>query len=163
MLPVYDVNHISIIPNVEIEFVINYQLFLETLLMEIRGKTISYSAFKNKEKHEMEKNTHLEDEIKLLEENINNMNLEQLETKKHELEELRKEKLKGHYVRSKAKWIEEGGKPRKYSCNMESRNYHSKLITKIELADGEQITDQSQMLQETNNFYKKHYIQHHPH
>ena len=56
ILPVYDVNHISIIPNVEIEFVINYQLFLETLLMEIRGKTISYSAFKNKEKHEMKKN-----------------------------------------------------------------------------------------------------------
>ena len=74
--------------------------------MEIRGKTISYSAFKNKEKNEMEKK--LEDEIKLLEENINNMNLEQLETKKHELEELRKEKFKGHYVRSRAKWIEEG-------------------------------------------------------
>ena len=50
MLPVYDVNHINIIPNVEIQVVINDQLFLETLLMEIRGKTISYSAFKNKEK-----------------------------------------------------------------------------------------------------------------
>ena len=55
MLPVYDVNHINIIPNVEIQFVINDQLFLETLLMEIRGKTISYSAFKNKEKNKMEK------------------------------------------------------------------------------------------------------------
>ena len=73
----------------------------------------------------------LKDEIKLLEENINNMNLEQIETKKHELEELRKEKLKGHYVRSRAKWIEEGEKPTKYFYNMESRNYHSKLITKI--------------------------------
>ena len=93
----------------------------------------------------------LEDEIKLLEEHINNMNLEQLETKKHELEELWKEKLKGHYVRSRAKWIEEGEKPTKYFYNIESRNYHSKLITKIELDNGEQITDQSQILQETKN------------
>ena len=82
-----------------------------------------------------------EEEIKHLEENINNMNLEQLKTKKHELEELRKEKLKGHYVRSRAKWIEEGKKPTKYFCNMELRKYISKLITKIELDNGEQITD----------------------
>ena len=94
MLPVYDANHINIIPNVEIQFIINDQLFLETLLMEIRGKTISYSAFKNKGKKRNGKKT-LEDEIIFLEENINNMNLE-LQTKKHELEELRKEKLKGH-------------------------------------------------------------------
>ena len=91
------------------------------------------------------------------------MNLEQLETKKHELEELRKEKFKGYYVRSRAKWIEEGEKPTKYFCNMESRNCHSKLIIKIELDNGEQITDQSQILQETKDFYKKTYIQHHPH
>ena len=31
---------------------------------------------------------------------------------------------------------------------MESRNCHSKLITKIELDNGEQITDQSQILQD---------------
>ena len=57
MLSVCDVNHINIIPNVEIQFVINDQLFLETLLMEIRGKTISYSAFKNKEKKRNGKTT----------------------------------------------------------------------------------------------------------
>ena len=43
----------------------------------------------------------------------------------------------------------------KYFCKMELRNYHSKLIIKIEFDNGEQITDQSQIIQETKNFYKK--------
>ena len=63
--------------------------------------------------------------------------------KKHEL---RKEKLKGHCIRARAKWVEEGEKPTKYFCNMESRNYYSKLISKIELNSGTVITDQKDIL-----------------
>ena len=40
-LPVYDTNSLKQIPNSKIQFTINDQLFLETLLMEIRGKPIS--------------------------------------------------------------------------------------------------------------------------
>jgi hypothetical protein len=39
------------------------------------------------------------------------------------LENLRKEKLKGNMIRSKARWVEEGEKPTKYFCHLESRNY----------------------------------------
>ena len=39
------------ISNSEIQFTINDQLFLETLLMNIRGKSIAYSVFKKKSKH----------------------------------------------------------------------------------------------------------------
>lgn len=44
-LPVYSRNCIPTIFDSEIQFTINDQLFLETLLMEIRGKTISHSSF----------------------------------------------------------------------------------------------------------------------
>ena len=44
-LPVYKTENIKNIPNDKIQFTINDQLFLETLLMEIRGKSISYSCF----------------------------------------------------------------------------------------------------------------------
>jgi len=44
-LPVYHSNNIDNIPDSEIQFQINDQLFLETLLIEIRGKTISYSSY----------------------------------------------------------------------------------------------------------------------
>lgn len=44
-LPVYWIDNINNTENNDIQFIINDQLFLETLLMEIRGKTISYSSF----------------------------------------------------------------------------------------------------------------------
>ena len=44
--PVYNFNTFSNIPNSDIQFLINDQLFLETLLMEIRGKSISYASFR---------------------------------------------------------------------------------------------------------------------
>ena len=44
LAPQNDYDDVSQIPNSEILFYINDQLFLETLLMEIRGKTISFSS-----------------------------------------------------------------------------------------------------------------------
>ena len=48
----YKINEANIndIPDNEIEFNINDQLFLETLLMTIRGNTIKYSLIKKKER-----------------------------------------------------------------------------------------------------------------
>ena len=45
MLPIYNIEYI-IESEQNLEFHISDQLFLETLLMEIRGKTISYSSYK---------------------------------------------------------------------------------------------------------------------
>jgi len=41
-LPIYNLNNITNISDADIQFQINYQLFLETLLIEIGGKTFSY-------------------------------------------------------------------------------------------------------------------------
>lgn len=49
-LPVYNINNLNQLPDENILFIINDQLFLETLLMEIRGKTISYSSYIKKKK-----------------------------------------------------------------------------------------------------------------
>ena len=45
-LPVYYIDEIDNIPNTEIQFNINDQLFLDILLMELRGQSISYASFK---------------------------------------------------------------------------------------------------------------------
>ena len=79
-------------------------------------------------------------EIQTLEENGIDLNL--LEEKKGELYEIRREKMRGHFVRSKAKWIEEGEKPTNYFCNLESRHFHNKLITSLKLDNGEIVDDQ---------------------
>lgn len=54
-VPVYKKESILDIPDSEIQFTINDQLFLETLLMEIRSKTISYASYLKKQRTEKEK------------------------------------------------------------------------------------------------------------
>ena len=46
----YEANNIKNIDNSDLQFTIDDQLFLETLLMEIRGKSISYASYRKKEK-----------------------------------------------------------------------------------------------------------------
>ena len=90
--------------------------------------TISYSSFKKREKDQLEKS--LIKEIESLEENSTGSDPSVLEEKQNMLENLRKEKLKGNMIRSKARWVEEGEKPTKYFCHLESRNYLNKTIKK---------------------------------
>jgi exonuclease III len=45
-IPIYNLNKINEIPDSEINFVVSDQLFLETLLMELRGKSISFGSLK---------------------------------------------------------------------------------------------------------------------
>ena len=57
-LPVYNLENIKAKPDDQIQFTINDQLFLETLLMELRGKSISHSCYKKKELEKREKRSY---------------------------------------------------------------------------------------------------------
>ena len=57
-LPVYNIDEIDNIPNTEIQFNINDQLFLDVLLMELRGQSISYASFRNKQRNNLEKRSY---------------------------------------------------------------------------------------------------------
>ena len=155
MLPVYNFEYFKDNINDELmEFSISNQLFLEMLLMEIRGKTISYSAYKKKQK--IERENMLIKSIQNLE-NSPEPDLVLIESKKEELENLRKEKLNGIIVRSRVRWAEEGEKPTEYFCSLESRNYVNKTIPKVIKDDGSIINNQEEILIEVRNFYKDLY------
>ena len=62
---VYDIKNIESICDADLCFKVKADIFLETLLMEIRGKTISYASYKNRVQREAEKT--LEKEIESLE------------------------------------------------------------------------------------------------
>ena len=101
------------IANDEIQFNINDQLFLETLLMMIRGNTIKYSSEKKK-KRVKEENA-LEEDIKRLENeiclngiNVNNQTVVNLVQKQNELVNLRNEKIEGVMLRSKCRYMDLG-------------------------------------------------------
>ena len=79
-LPVYNFDNIHYENYADTQFVVDDQLFLETLLMNIRGKTLSYSSYKKKEQDRLEKM--LISEINELEKSVNSDNVTNLETKK---------------------------------------------------------------------------------
>ena len=154
-LPIYNTENINTIPNDQLQFMINDQLFLETLLMEIRGKSISYSCFKKKENEKLEKQ--LIDDINILESNLTQNNIELLEFKKISLQNIRKSKMQGILIRSRAQLIEEDEKPSKYFCNLETHNSLNKIIPKIEKEDGSFINNQDDILNEAKCFYETLY------
>ena len=143
------------IPNSIIKFTINDQLFLETLLMEIRGKTIAYSTFKKRQQENKE--TQLIDEIETLERENNFEKHNTLQEKNAELLEIRKKKIEGLFVRSRAKWIDQGEKVTKYFCNLENRNYVSKSMPNLIKEDGNKTTNDQEIIDETKKFYENLY------
>jgi hypothetical protein len=152
---IYNRDKIQEIDDNELQLTINIQLFLEMLLLEIRGKTISFASYIKKIKEQRFRD--LQEEIATLEKNVTENSIENLETKKHELESLRNEKMKGKLVRSRAQWVDEGEKPTKYFCGLESKNYTSKIIPKVEKDNGEIVTDQKEILKEVQYFYENLY------
>ena len=104
------------------KFNINDQLFLETLLMIIRGNTVKYSAIKMRKKYEEEKK--LEEEINSLEEEINSdflntyyEKIQKLVEIKEKLVELRKEKVDGVMLRSRCRYKDLGESQDIRMCN----------------------------------------------
>ena len=67
------------ISQTDIKFSINDQLFMEVLLVEIRGKTISYASFKTKGTNKLEDN--LNTEINKLGNSTNNIDFDLLDVK----------------------------------------------------------------------------------
>ena len=153
MIPLYNSENINDIPHSELQFYISDQLWFETLLMEIRGKTILYASFRKKQTREKE-NKLLED-INKLETNIENIDIESLDQMKKELVDIRKTKIEGAFIRSRARWVEEGEKLTNYFCNMENRNFVNKVINRIEKLDGNVIIDTSDIVEETQCFLRK--------
>ena len=149
------------IANDEIQFNITDQLFLETLLMMIRGNTIKYSSEKKK-KRVKEENA-LEEDIKRLENeiclngiNVNNQTVVNLVQKQNELVNLRNEKIEGVMLRSKCRYMDLGEKPTNYFFSLETRNYTSKVINKL-IEEDIEYTKTKDVLNCQKQFYEKLY------
>ena len=158
----YATNNNDNLDNQQSEYSINSQLFLETLLLMIRGNTIKYSSFKKKQQQQQEKQ--LEQEMKIIEDEVNtnfiNMSdeiLDNLETKKTMLYDIQKDKIEGMMLRSRSRYEDLGEKPTQYFFNLEKRNYTSKVIHKLVNEDGEEFTKTPDILNCQTSFYKDLY------
>ena len=158
----YALNNENINDVNEVAFNINDQLFLETLLMTIRGNTIKYCSIKKKVK--LEDENKILQEIKELEDELNNdfSNAEEnkileLSQKKQSLIDIRKEKIEGVMLRSRSRYQDLGEKPSKYFFNLENRNFINKTMTKLIENDGTEITETKEVLKCQRKFYENLY------
>ena len=139
-----------------LEFLVNDALFFDTLLMEIRGKTIAYSSYKKKEAERVENN--LIKEIENIEKQLNSSgNVDLLETKKEELQSLRKHRIDGIIVRSRTQWSLEGERNSRYFCNLEKRHYTDKCMSTLEIDNGQITNCPTRIKEEVHMFYENLY------
>ena len=150
------------IPNEDIMFNINDQLFLETLLVIVRGQTIKYSSFKKKQSLAEERK--LEEEILDLETLVNddifnasNQTLQTLSQKRSRFTEIRKAKIEGVMLRSRSRYQDLGEKPTKYFFGLENRQYTNKVMNKIIDSNGVEHTDTQDILNCQKQFYENLY------
>ena len=157
MLPVYNTDNLDQISDEDIVFIINDQLFFETLLMELRGKSISYASHKKKMENNLE--IKLTQEISNLEskEVLDDGDINLLGRKKTELEAIRNKKIQGMIIRSRHQWIHKGEQPTNYFCKLENRNFNAKHMNFLEKSDNTLIFENEEIVEETKNYYKELY------
>ena len=143
---------------------LNPQLFLETLLLEIRGKTIGYCARK-KRMGQSAQNLAVH-RLELLEmasdKSPDNLEVQrQLQLAKEEVEAYAKQASEAALVRARVKWKIDGERPSKYFCNLEKNNaiqkYIPKLCSKDSLGQELIIKNQSDIDRELYKYYQNLY------
>jgi hypothetical protein len=131
--------------------------------MKIRSVSIAYSIKQSRD--EKEKTLKLENDIQILE---NKMNLNptefiqpSLNQKKRELENRRQDIVEGLLLRSQANWHENGESCSEYFCKLEKKSSINKTISELINEKGNHITEQSEILFEQEQYYRKLYSSNH--
>ena len=150
--PVYNPTFLENAPDLDVTFTIDVDLVLEMILLKVREASIKFSSKLKHARADQEKS--LVNQIELIEKEYPSLHSEnELEKLKQQLESLREVKLKGQMVRSRAQWLHSGEKPSHYFCNLERKNFLDKTIRKICLDNGEIITNQADILNQTKEYY----------
>ena len=143
---------------------INPQLFLECLILEIRGKTISYCAWKKKCKngaqnlalHKLE----LAEVASDREPDSDDLR-RQLDMARQEVERFNSQDAEGAQCRARTQWQVDGEKPSKFFCNLEKYNAVQKYIPQLNVKDADNkdvtVSDQKHVEKEIFKFYQNLY------
>ena len=68
-------------------------------------------------------------------------------------------KAQGAILRSKADWLEFGGKPTKYFLNLEKANYNKRVMYRLKNNNDQMISGRKEVLKEMTEFYKQLYTE----
>ena len=148
--------HIMVtIKNFEKENINDDQILWEFLKYEIRNFTIMFT--KKHAKTVRQEKEKLENELKILEDNLNQSeNLNRYNDAKFQLDNIHKKISEGIKVRSKCNWYEFGEKSSKFFLNLEKKNAIQGTIRKL-LVDNKDVTSSAKIYEELHCFYKSLY------
>ena len=142
-MPVNNIDNIENISEETIGFQTNDKLLFDVLLMEIRGKTVSYAMRIKREGTTIEKQ--LTEEIRLLENNVNTSTMSRLEEKKTQLWASTNRRVEGMIVTFRLEWLQTVKIASRYFSNLEKKcNYTSKLMYFIEKKN-DKVFDQKEI------------------
>ena len=146
-LPVYSLCFVQDHP-AEVEVTITWSLFWETLIVNMRTETISYSIHKRRKciKEESNLNTEIQ-RIENIEGDMSEEMQAELEVCREKLEEHRKTKMEGIMTRSRTRWYEEGEKSTAYFLGLDKRNYLNRLIISLRDSNNEKRTKQTEIME----------------
>ena len=126
VVPVYNIEFITESNFQGLQFVIADDVLLEMIMFKIREVTIKFSGTLKRKECQVEKN--LVQDIEKLESNENTCDFLAIETKKEQLLELQKYRMRRQAVRSRTRWLHSGEKPSNYFCSLEQKNFINKAI-----------------------------------
>lgn len=134
-------------------------LLWDTIKLKIRGDSIAYSA--RKKRNLVNNIALLERKIKQLEKNYyvtqSDETLQNIENVKNELNDEIEKKTNGAKIRCRVRWYEDGEKGSKYFLNLEKRNFNNKVISRLQMANGNIIENPKEILKEQKLFYERLY------
>ncbi len=128
----------------------------EFLKFKIREFSINYSKILAKVKRQQEHNIIYEINKCCSESELKDTEKSKLVSLQLELHNLYIKKAKGEYIRSRAKWIEEGEKSTSYFCRLEKRRQSSNSILSL-MINGVECTDLTLISKNIYQFYSDLY------
>ena len=122
--------------------------------LHVQSITKNYSHQKNIKNRET---LSLAEKILAFEQNQSQSNSTRMKEARETIQRFEHEKNKGIFVRSRTQFYEEYEKPTRYFYNLENKNKKSTTITELVSANGDIITSQEEILQESHHFYQNLY------
>ena len=159
----HDKDYVSLIKRVISENELRYKEYQDKSLLwdvikcDVRSHTISYSAWKAKERRAELQNLH--DRLVILEGKLNDGDNvhEEYSKVKTNVEKMLMEKSHGNYIRSRSIHIEHNEKSNKYFLQQEAKNAKVKNIKCLKTINGKTLNDPNEILNEQKLFYEKLY------
>lgn len=140
---------------------LNRRKIWDLLKFRIRAFSIKYCSNRKRyndwQYHELEKQlSEIEAKLALKNGPVNDLQSERAKLKL-KLNTLNDQKAKGYYIRSRAKWLEEGERSTRYFLKLERKRQTYNRIDTLRNGNGEQIYDDHEILDELVKFYSRLY------